>query len=163
MPVSYDMGKPWVSAWIRERFPVGSTILDVGAGAGTWRRLLPEYPDMDAVEIYPPNATALTGYRSVFYRDIYGLRYDWYDLVIFGDVIEHMAVERAQEVLRYAARHCKDMVIAVPFLYKQGPVGGNEHERHIQDDLTRELFAERYDGFAVLLDAAEDYCYYHKR
>ena len=162
MPISYEYGKLQICEWIRKHFPPESSILDVGAGNGTWRRLLPEYADMDAVEIHPPNAANLIGYRSVCCCDIYGHKYDWYDLIIFGDVIEHMPVDHAQAVLRYAAGHCRDMIVAVPFLYKQDAVDGNEHERHIQDDLTRELFAARYEGFAVLYDAALDYCYYHK-
>ena len=47
---SYDFGKSEVCAWIRAHFPRTSTILDVGAGDGKWRRLLREYETMDAVE-----------------------------------------------------------------------------------------------------------------
>ena len=55
---SYDYGKPEVCAWIRRHFPPETTILDVGACDGKWRRLLPEYPNMDAVEAFEPNLTA---------------------------------------------------------------------------------------------------------
>ena len=39
---SYDYGKPEICAWVRKHFPRSSTILDVGACDGKWRRLLPE-------------------------------------------------------------------------------------------------------------------------
>lgn len=159
---SYDYGKQEVVAWIREKFSTESSILDVGAGDGKWRYLLRQYPNMDAVEAFGPNLRFLTAYRRAFHADIRDFHYDWYDLIIFGDVLEHLSVEDAQAVLEYAKPRCRDMIIAVPWLYEQGAIYGNEYEIHIQDDLTPELFAERYPGFEVLCDPGHDYCYYHK-
>lgn len=161
---SYNYGKEEVCEWIRQHFPKDASILDVGAGDGKWKRLLPEYENMDAIEAYFPNTWHLIGaYRNIITADICDCKYDYYDLIIFGDIIEHLTIEQAQSVLEYAKTHCKDMVIAVPFLYEQDAIYGNPYEVHVQSDLTRELFAERYKGFDVLCDAAEDYCYYHKR
>lgn len=162
MPYSYNIGKSEVCKWVRDHFSADAEVLDVGAGCGTWQRLLAEFQCVDAVEIYPPNLRQCIGYRQKFLADIRGFEYEHYDLIIFGDVIEHLSVEDAQRVLSYARPRCTDMIVAVPFLYKQGPVGGNEAERHIQDDLTAELFAERYPGLEVLVDTGENYCYYHK-
>ena len=159
---SYDYGKPEVVAWIRENYSLDSTILDVGAGDGKWRQLLRRYPNMDAVEAYGPNLRLLNGYRKVFHADIRDFRFDRYDLIIFGDVLEHLRVKDAQVVLDYARNRCRDMVIAVPFLYEQGAIYGNPYEVHLQDDLTPELFEERYPGFEVLCDPGHDYRYYHK-
>lgn len=159
---SYPYGKPDVCTWVRENFQRGSVLLDVGACDGKWRELLPEYT-MDAVEIFEPYARKLKGYRNVFVMDVAEIEYDWYDLVIFGDVVEHMTVEQAQTVLEYAKGHCRDMVVAVPWLYEQGEVDGNKWQAHLQSDLTPELFAERYPGFEVLHDTANGYCYYHKK
>lgn len=158
---SYPFGKDAVCAWIREHFPAGAEILDVGACDGIWRQLLPEYT-MDAVEIHGPNADRLHGYRKVFRRDVDGLPYRRYDLILFGDVIEHMDVEKAQRVLAYARPRCRDMIVAVPFLYPQDAFGGNPWEKHLQPDLTAEIFAARYPGFSVLCDTGWNYCYYHK-
>lgn len=158
---SFMKGKGETTVWARMTFPKGSTCLDVGACDGVWHRFLGEYLTMDAVEVFEPNIKNLTGYRTVYNMDIDDLKYDWYDLIIFGDVIEHMEVEKAQRVLRYAYMRCKDMVIAVPFLYKQGAIYGNKWEMHIQDDLTKELFDERYKGFELLFDYG-NYGYYHK-
>ena len=117
---SYDYGKPEVCAWIRRHFPPDAAILDVGACDGKWRRLLPEYPNMDAVEAFEPNLTRLQGYRSVFHSDICDFSYDWYDLIIFGDIVEHLSVEAAKNELEYARGRCRDMIVAVPFRYEQG-------------------------------------------
>lgn len=161
---SYDMGKDVVAKWIREKFPADATMLDVGACDGKWKRILPEYANMDAVEIFRPNYLSIAGlYRTAFNVDIADLEYEWYDLVIFGDVIEHMDVETAQKVLAYAADHCKDMIVAVPFLYPQGQIYGNPWEIHKQPDLTAEIFDQRYPGFEVLHDTGKNYCFYHKK
>lgn len=149
--------------WIRDNFPTESTILDVGACDGKWRNLLAEYQSIDACEIFHDNAERIKpNYRQVFEADIFDLRYGWYDLIIFGDVIEHMTVSRAKAVLAYAKKHCKNMVIGVPFLYRQDEMYGNPYERHIQDDLTHELFNERYKGFKILCDTGMNYAYYIK-
>lgn len=159
---SFEYGKLQICAWVRKYFPRSATILDVGACDGNWRRRLPDYPAMDAVEAYGPNLKNLEGYRSVFHADIRGFRYEDYDLIIFGDIIEHLSVSEAQAVLKYAVPRCQDMIIAVPFLFPQGAILGNPYEIHIQDDLTPENFAERYPGFEILYDTGHSYCYYHK-
>lgn len=160
---SYPYGKEEVCAWIRRNFPTDSMILDVGACDGAWRKLLPEYKNMDAVEIFEPYMKNLTDYRIAYNRDIRSFGYIWYDLIIFGDVIEHMSVEDAQKVLYYASRRCEDMIVAVPFLYPQDEVDGNIYQAHIQDDLTEEIFSERYPDLEPLVDTGKNYVYYHKK
>ena len=158
---SYLYGKPEICAWVRKYFAPDATILDVGACDGLWRRLLPEYPNMDAVEAFLPNLQKLEGYRAAFHADIYDFQYDFYDLIIFGDVIEHLPDWKAKAVLTYAAPRCRDMIVAVPWLYKQDAIYGNPYEVHVQDDLTPEIFAQRYPGLEVLHDPGHGYCYYH--
>ena len=161
-------GKKEVIEWINNNFDKSCSILDVGAGyEGTYRKLLPEYNNISAVEIYKPSAEKIKNlYETVYNIDIKD--FDWtdkfYDLIIFGDIIEHLSVDDAKEVLEEAAKHCKDMIVAVPFEYRQGPIDGNEAERHIQDDLTHELMIERYGNILkVLVDPGNKYCYYHKK
>lgn len=158
---SYDYGKKEVCGWIREHFPINAKILDVGACDGKWQWLLPEYTNMGAVEAFAPNLKNLYCYNEVFHADIRGFKYERYDLIIFGDILEHLTVEEAQGVLAYARPRCKDMIIAVPFLYEQDALYGNPYEVHVQDDLTPENFDERYPGFEVLCDPGHNYRYYH--
>ena len=159
---SYFYGKPEICAWIRKWFPWDAEILDVGACDGLWRRLLPDFPNMDAVEAYAPHLPDLEGYRQAFLADIRAFEYDYYDLIIFGDIIEHLTPNEARVVLEYARPRCRDLIIAVPYQYEQGAIYGNPYEVHVQDDLTPEIFQTRYPGFEVLLRAADDYCYYRK-
>lgn len=161
---SYDYGKIEVVNYIYQHFAPGSTCLDVGACDGKWHGLLGHYLTMDAVEIFEPNIEEHRlryKYRHVYNCDVLDYHYSWYDLVIFGDVIEHMTVENAQAVLRWARQRCNDMIVGVPFLYPQEEIYGNPYEEHIQPDLTDKVFGERYPGFTMLCQPRGDYAYYH--
>ncbi len=161
---SYDYGKTEIVKFIKDTFKYKSSCLDVGACDGKWANLLNDYLIMDAVEIFKPNIIEwglAARYRNVFNMDIADLEYKWYDLIIFGDVIEHMTVENARKVINYARGRCTNMIIGVPFQYPQDAIYGNPYERHIQDDLTEEIFNERYPGFTLLSKPRGNYAYFH--
>ena len=161
---SYDYGKNEITAWIRENFRQGDTCLDVGACDGKWGRALCDWLAVDAVEVWEPNVNVHNLreiYRDVYVQDIRDMTYEWYDLIIFGDVIEHLTPDEARAVIEYARPRCSDMIIAVPWRYVQGAIYGNPYEIHKQDDLTPAIFAERYKGMKELL-MFDTYGYYHK-
>ena len=162
---SVDIGKDEIVRYIKNNFAEGSTCLDVGACDGKWFDLLGDYLAMDAVEVWQPNVVLhglCSKYRNVYQENVADLEYNYYDLIIFGDVIEHMDIRRAQKVLKYAWNRCRDMIIGVPFQWPQGELYGNPFEVHVQPDLTDEVFRQRYPGFDILLRAAGNYAYYHK-
>lgn len=160
---SYDVGKDVITKWVRDHFDQSATILDVGACDGKWQKLLPEYA-MDAVEIWESYCRRIKPiYRNVFHCDVADLTYEYYDLIIFGDVIEHMSVEKAQRVLEYAYDRCRDMIVAVPYMYAQGELDGNPWQAHEQPDLTAIVMSRRYPMLKVLHDTGAGYCYYKKK
>ena len=151
---SYRQGKPEVKFWLVQHLSNGAEVLDVGACDGVWANILGEWYVMDAVEAWTPNVETFRlseKYRTVYRTEIQSFTYDHYDLVIFGDVIEHMTVVDAQKVLAYAREHSDMVIVAVPFLFKQDAIYGNPYERHIQDDLTNQLFLERYPDFEPII------------
>lgn len=167
---SYNEGKLEVIEYIMSLAP--ASILDVGACDGKWSMMLTAagYKGrLDACEIYRPNASQILGlYDNVFVGDIAHYRYasETYDVILFGDVIEHMDPSAAYMALMYARYHTRqDVIIGVPFLYPQGEIYGNPYERHIQDDLTPEVFEERYGriGFEMFIRPRGDYAYYRRR
>ena len=101
-------------------------------------------------------------YCEVYAEDIRDFKYRYYDLVIFGDILEHLEVKEAQEVLNYALQHSTEVLVAVPYQYVQGEIGGNVYEIHKQDDLTPEIMQERYPSLELLL-GNEKYGYYVSR
>ena len=167
---SYNEGKLEVIQYVLSLEP--ESILDVGACDGKWAQLLRAagYEGrLDACEAFKPNAAKILElYDNVFVGDIANYYYspEAYDVIIFGDVIEHMTVESASWVLTYAkCRAEQDIIVGVPFQYKQGELYGNPWERHIQDDLTPEIFEERYGriGFEMFVRPRGDYAYYRMR
>lgn len=161
---SYKAGKDEAIAWIRDNFAEGSTALDVGCCDGKWSDLLEGYLNLDGIEAFEPNITKhnlKAKYRRIINQDITNFKYEWYDLIIFGDVIEHMTVEQAQKVLEYARPRCKNMIVAVPFLHIQGMKYNNPYEVHKQPDLTNTIFQERYKGFKPIFINTK-YAYYIK-
>ena len=53
---SYSLYKDKVKEYLKSKFGENSTILDVGAGSGTYYNVLGDfYKNMDAVEIFKPN------------------------------------------------------------------------------------------------------------
>lgn len=161
---SLNTGKREVVEWICENFSKGSTCLDVGACDGKWADLLGNYLIMDGIEIFEPNITKHKlekKYHNIFNADVRGFQYRHYDLIIFGDVLEHMTVEDAQKVLNYAMPRCRDLIVAVPFQWVNRSHYGNPYEFHIQDDLTPELVKERYPDLKPFL-VFDRYGYYTK-
>lgn len=146
-----------------KKYPSTYTILDVGAGCGTYYNLLSNhFPIIDAVEVFSPNIEEfdLTNkYRHVFNEDIRNFKFDYYDIIIYGDVIEHLSVEDAQKIINYSYNKCDVMLIAVPFLLEQETIYDNKYEIHLQPDLTPQLFNQRYPGFKVLYQT--EYCGYY--
>ena len=161
---SWDIGMDETIAWIKDNMKEGDTALDVGACDGKWADWINGYLTLDAIEIFEPYVekyNLLKKYREVFVSDIVNFEYEHYDLVIFGDVLEHLTVENAQKVINYAKKHATHIIVVVPYYYKQEPYDDNEYERHIQDDLNEEIFDERYPGFEILEHPAWNYTYYH--
>lgn len=160
---TYDWAGLLVREYVTSRYPVDAEILDVGAGRGKYRELLPEYPNIDAVEVHAPTVDAedLRGrYRHVFVADVVTLvrgPFRQYDMVVMGDVLEHMTVKDARNVLQLLMNDGSDIVVIVPYLYPQDEEDGNVHQRHIQDDLTPELMIDRYPQLELIALETRDW------
>lgn len=166
MARSFEYFKKEIKEYLEKRFKNNARILDVGAGSGTYYDLLHEYfKIIDGVEVFKPNIDNYgleSKYNRVYNIDIKDFKYDFYDIIIFGDVIEHLEIKEAQEVLKYAYSRCREVVVAVPYMYKQGIEEDNVYEIHKQDDLTIENMAERYPMLELLYGNSY-YGYYIKR
>ena len=148
MATSYETYKKEITNYLKNMFGRNAKILDVGAGEGTYLPFLePYFENIEAVEVFKPNIDNYDlekRYKKVYNVDIRNFKYDYYDIIIFGDVIEHLEVKEAQEVLKYALNRCNEMIVAVPYLSPQGIEEDNIYEIHKQDDLTNEIINKRY-------------------
>ena len=137
MPYSSSEGSEWALERVALLNP--ATVLDIGPGAGKWGKLLREtgrpFEAIDCIEVWAP------------YVDQFGLKdiYDTvmvadaaivlppheYDLVIFGDVVEHMTADRAKAMVDRLVT--KAGIIALPIVESiQGEWEGNPYEAHVE-------------------------------
>ena len=164
--ISYPAFIKDVRDYLFNLLPEGAFVLDVGAGQGIYGHLLARRFRMQAVEVCASAVYHLRkseNYLHVWKGDI--RTHDFhrrYDLIILGDIIEHMTVGDAQAVVKRCEESADYVLIAVPYCYKQGALYGNDAEIHIQDDLTPELFDERYPGYTRIFGDSL-YGYYIKK
>lgn len=114
------------------------TVLDVGPGRGTYARVLDGLDlEMDCVEIWGRYLTRYqldTKYRHAWVHDVRQWADFDYDLVIFGDVLEHMTRDQSLEVWRRCGLQARYGMISVPIVhYPQGESHGNPYEAHVQE------------------------------
>ena len=159
---STPYGKPEIRNFIMNLIPKGSSILDVGAGSGTYYHLLGSDYKWSAVEIWHDAALYLQQfYTTVYEINIKDFEYtQHYDLIMFGDILEHLTVADAQSVLEKANQHACYIMVGVPYNYQQGALYGNNYEQHLQPDLTPIIFNERYQNFNPIL-ISNNYGYYY--
>lgn len=141
--------------FILRNYSTTAAILDVGAGAGTYADLLRQrgYTNMDCVEAWLPYIEKFalsTKYNQVFYGDVTTLELDFsrYQLVILGDVFEHISKEAAARLLDRLKP--ADVLVAIPFESDQGALNGNPYEMHRQNTLTPFDFVKDYPAFNTL-------------
>jgi hypothetical protein len=127
------------------------SILDIGVGFGRWGILFREFLEiwehsrydgnwdriLDGVEIYPGY---IKDYHNHFYSNIFlesALTYltttdNRYDLIHFGDVIEHMTKDEGERVIELALDKAEYVLINIPIgkHWKQDAPGDNPNEAH---------------------------------
>ena len=157
MPTSYPLYKDSVRNWFLQNVPLDTTILDIGAGCGTYSDLIRGYGyKMDAVEIWEPYIDKYKlhkKYGVVYNENILAMDFvilDEYDFFILGDILEHLTLEEAQYLLLFLKQNKKQYLVAVPYQMEQGEYEGNVHETHLQPDLTPENMLERYPDLELL-------------
>jgi predicted TPR repeat methyltransferase len=131
------------------------SVLDVGAGSGTYRKLanmndLLPGARWTALEIWEPYIAQFdlkSLYDEVIIGDVRTYENTKYDLVICGDVLEHMTKEEAFAVLdRFSSSY---RFVSVPTIHTpQGEYEGNPHERHIEEDWQPNWITDRYKAQA---------------
>lgn len=154
MPTSYNFFKDDVKNHLVNNINHSSKILDVGPGCGTYGILLkPEFKNIDAVEIwekYIDKFQLKKIYNNVYVENILNFDFSNYDYLIIGDVLEHIDLKNAQDLVKRICLLNKKCLIAVPYMYEQGTYDGNIYETHLQPDITQENFLQRYPQLKCL-------------
>lgn len=151
---------------IKNNFDSSIRILDVGAYDGRWYyNLRDKFHHIDAVEAFKPYVDRFElrqKYENVFITDIRNFDFDYYNIIILGDILEHLTVDEAKEVLNKLYYKCEELFVIIPYEYPQDEYDNNEYQVHKQEDLTHEIFMERYPDFELLIRDEVRGCYIKK-
>ena len=145
MAGSVAHGKVYTAELLKPLFETGliRRVVDVGAGGGTYVKLLaPIAPGVHwiAVEAWTPYIAEYAlarQYHEVINRDVRELEIAPLapDLVLFGDILEHMTQEQALAVVGKALGAAPYVMISIPIIdYPQHELEGNPFQRHVKED-----------------------------
>jgi ubiquinone/menaquinone biosynthesis C-methylase UbiE len=162
MPFSSNLCKAEIREWLREMRP--DTILDIGAGSGVYSRLFrPILPwtTWVALEIHEPYVERYDlklHYEQVIVENVLNANIGpaTFDVVVLGDVLEHMTLNDAASALRRAQIWAtKGIIASVPLGYcPQEPSEGNEHEAHISEWTHKSFLEFVHDSVVPYPDSA---------
>lgn len=153
MPYSSTAFKDDIKQHILSNIKPNEKILDVGAGSGTYGKMLNQFYYIDGLEIHEPYIEKFRLrelYKNLYNVNILAFDFSQYDYIIMGDILEHIPKYEAMTLVAKINSAGKKCLIAVPYLYEQGEYDGNVHEIHHQPDLTHEIFLERYPSMHLL-------------
>lgn len=153
MPYSSTAFKDDIKQHILSNIKPNEKILDVGAGSGTYGKMLNEFYYIDGLEIHEPYIEKFRLrelYKNLYNVNILAFDFSQYDYIIMGDILEHIPKYEAMTLVAKINSAGKKLLIAVPYMYEQGEYDGNVHEIHHQPDLTHEIFLERYPSMHLL-------------
>jgi len=139
MPFSDTQGKDWaLRAYLRIR---PDYVIDVGPGAGTYAKLMRPHhkAHWTGIEAWGPYIAEYqldTLYDVVHVADATLVHWPRFqnraDLVILGDVLEHMTALDACQLLDCIKTVASNILVSIPVLHlDQGAVYGNPFETHI--------------------------------
>lgn len=141
-------------------------ILDIGTEKGQWGKYFRSIcsPNrLDGIEAYTPyieqyNLSSI--YDNIYNIDIVNFHTDViYDIIIMGDVLEHLNVGNAYLVLNELKKIGKETYIIVPYNYYQEEFDNNKYQIHIQDDLDEGVMRSRYPQLQLVWGNAFKGCY----
>jgi SAM-dependent methyltransferase len=159
MPKSNYGGKSssrWLLKHLHRSAPL-SRVLDVGPGQGIYVQMMRQpgqhWIGVEAWGPYIQKFDLKRQYDEVIVSDI---RYfDWtrvapLDLVICGDVLEHMTQSEAIAVVEKALAVARIVLISMPIIHsRQGELEGNPFEVHVEEDWTNERALAAFPHWCV--------------
>jgi cyclopropane fatty-acyl-phospholipid synthase-like methyltransferase len=155
MGTSWNIGKQEIYKWVNEDINQINSILDIGAGSGTYYNLLHSLKQFEwsAVEAWKPyiDEFKLTEkYHTIYNNDvrIFNWNNKFFDLTIAGDILEHMTKEDAITLVENILNHSDQLIISIPIMYlPQEEINGNPFEVHIKPDWTHEEVIDTWGNY----------------
>jgi SAM-dependent methyltransferase len=152
--------KSWAASVVHKLQP--KSVLDIGPGEGIYGKIVRKYSPaterLVGVEIWAPYIEQFK--LREFYDEVWvcdaRIYPDFkYDLVILGDVLEHMTKEEAIALWKKVSKQAKYAIISVPIInFHQGVVNNNPYEIHVKEDWTSEEVMESFPSIVAHEDFA---------
>ncbi len=153
MPMSSAEGKDWTRDRILGLSPEPITVLDIGPGVGTYAKLLagPGLSHITGVEIWEPYVHTYRlhqYYDEIILGDAREVDFPEVDVVVMGDVAEHMTEPEALDLWERATAAARLAIyLSIPIIhYPQGSIEDNPHEHHVVDDWNHERVLASFPG-----------------
>jgi 2-polyprenyl-3-methyl-5-hydroxy-6-metoxy-1,4-benzoquinol methylase len=147
MGYSLRGGKPETAEWFRQNESLITRVLDIGAGSGTYAKLIKQEFDLckhaewTAVEAwteYIKKFDLASLYDHVINQDVRTLNWNslgHFSVAIAGDVLEHMTKQQAIDLVDQILKHADTLIVSIPIVYMpQDDVDGNPYEVHVKPD-----------------------------
>jgi cyclopropane fatty-acyl-phospholipid synthase-like methyltransferase len=138
-------------------------ILDVGAGEGKYGIYLKKsggcfVTGIEVFEEYVERFSLHDIYDRVLIGNIVQMvdGLDPYDIIIMGDILEHLSVQDAQMVITKLTKLTPLLIVVVPFQSHQGTTWSNPYEKHLQTDLTPEIMKGRFPELSLVETASRE-------
>jgi len=125
-----------------------SRVLDIGCGDGKWSELLfHKVAKLDGLEVWLPYINTYdlrSKYDTLYNIDMRHFEtFENYNVVILGDVLEHIPYNDAVQFINKLKRHSLTVYLIIPIslCIQDGTVYGNPHETHVYQWTHEELKA----------------------
>ncbi len=155
---SVDSGKIIFLDWLFKNVKKNERILDVGFGSGVYGKLMKAfyYKNIDGVDVWPRDIEKMGLnyiYDNIYIENVLDFEFDHYDLIIMGDVLEHIPLKESKELLnKFINGKASKLFIQVPYMYENHNAWhDNPNEIHEQDEINKE-YMEKEFPFLELID-----------
>lgn len=155
MPGNWGYLKNETYSYFSQNFDKNKSVLDLGCGHGFYKKLLGDYftGPWHAVEIWEPYIKEYelnSLYDKVFNENLLTFDFEYYDIIIMGDVLEHLTREDGATIIKKLKDKCEELFVVVPYNLPQSTVFGNVYETHLQEDLNDDIMSEFYPDLELV-------------
>jgi predicted TPR repeat methyltransferase len=161
MGTSLTSGKQQILEWFQHNENNINTIVDIGAGSGTYIKLIKEtagccvnsnWIGVEAWQPYIQEFQLNNRYNKIINQDVRTI--DWYnlspDVVVAGDVLEHMSKLDAVTLVDKILQTSKTLIISIPIRHMpQDAINGNPFEIHVKDDWNHNEVLQTWQQYII--------------
>lgn len=160
MPFSSKVGKDQILEWFTHNQSNIKRILDIGVGSGTYANLVKikhnlcvdsDWVGVEAWAPYVEKYKLTSLYNQIINIDVRLV--DWsslgkFDVVIAGDILEHMTKEDAIQLVEKILDHSSMLIISIPISFSpQDEYEGNPFEIHVKPDWSDDEVKETWGQY----------------